>query len=138
MASTASPIVSTYQSRWVRVLSTIGLILAGVMSVFNLINGVSSLVDPMAGLAEGVAPQPTWISVLLIVFGAVTMVALVPAWRGDRRWLWVVVASRLGESWSAIVLPFIPGAPEGMWPFVIALVIAGTVVAGLVALRLRR
>jgi hypothetical protein len=107
------------------------------MSVFNLINGITSLIDPTAGLAEGVAPQPVWISVLLIGFGAVTLIALVPAWRGHRASIWVVVISRLLEAWSAIILPFIPGAPQGMWPFVIALIVGGTVVAGLVALRLR-
>lgn len=120
-----------------RVLSTIGLVLAGVMSVFNLINGVTSLIDPTMGLEPGAAPQPGWISVMLIVFGATTLVALGPAWRGSRPSLWVVVVSRLVEAWSAIALPFIPGAPDGLWPFVIALVVGGTVVAWLVALRLR-
>lgn len=138
MVRTDPPIVATRQPKWIRVASTVGLVLAGVMSVFNLINGVTSLIDPMAGLEQGAPPQPTWISVLLIAFGAVTLIALVPAWRGRRRWLWVVIASRLLEAWSAIILPFIPGAPDGMWPFVIALIIGGTIVAGLVALRLRR
>lgn len=138
MVQTASTTDTARQPKWVRILSTIGLVLAGIMSVFNLINGITSLINPMAGLQEGVAPQPVWISVLLIGFGAVTLIALVPAWRGHRSSIWVVVVSRLLEAWSAVVLPFIPGAPEGMWPFVVALIIGGTVVAGLVALRLRR
>lgn len=125
------------QRRRARIASTIGLVLAGIMSIFNLINGVTSLIDPTAGLQDGVAPQPVWISILLIAFGAVTLIALVPAWRGHRASIWTVVLSRLLEAWSAIALPFIPGAPEGMWPFVIALIIVGTIVAGLVALRLR-
>jgi hypothetical protein len=138
MVQTVSSTQTTPGARRVRILGTIGLVLAGIMSVFNLINGITSLINPMAGLEEGVAPQPEWISVLLIGFGAVTLVALVPAWRGHRVSIWVVVISRLLEAWSAIVLPFIPGAPDGLWPFVIVLIIVGTVVAGLVALRLRR
>lgn len=138
MVQTAPMTDTVRQQRVVRILSSVGLVLAGVMSVFNLINGITSLINPMAGLEEGMAPQPLWISVLLIGFGAVTLIALVPAWRGHRTSIWVVVISRLLEAWSAIILPFIPGAPEGMWPFVIALIIGGTVVAGLVVLRLRR
>lgn len=129
---------STRWARWARILSSIGLVLAAIMSVFNLINGITALIDPMAGLDEGTAPQPGWISVLLIAFGAVTLAAIVPAWRGNRASVWVVVLSRLLEAWSAIILPFIPGAPEGMWPFIFALIVGGTLVAGLVALRLRR
>jgi hypothetical protein len=138
VVQTTSTTSTVRQPRIVRVLSAVGLVLAGIMSVFNLINGITSSIDPMAGLEEGAAPQPVWISVLLIGFGAVTLIALVPAWRGHRASIWVVVLSRLLEAWSAIILPFIPGAPEGMWPFVIALIVGGTVVAGLVALRLRR
>lgn len=124
------------QPRWRRILGATGLVLAAVMSVFNLINGITSLIDPTIGQQEGTAPQPVWISGLLVGFGAVTLLALVPAWRGRRPAVWVVIVSRLLESWSALVLPFLPGVPEGMWPFVIALVIGGTIVAGLVALRL--
>ncbi len=138
MVQTAQTADTVRQPRGVRILSAVGLVLAGVMSVFNLINGITSLIDPMAGLDEGVAPQPVWISVLQNGFRAVTQNSSVPAWRGHRASIWVVVISRLLEAWSAIILPLIPGAPEGMWPFVTALIIAGTVVAGLVALRLRR
>lgn len=124
-------------ARSFRLLSGLGLVLAGVMSVFNLINGITSTIDPMAGLEPGAPPQPLWMSLVLIGFGAVTLAALVHAWRGGRRALWVVILSRLLEAWSAAILPFLPGAPEGMWPFVVALIVAGTIVAGLVALRLR-
>ena len=138
MVQTVSSTQTMRGAKWTRILATIGLVLAGIMSVFNLINGITSLINPMVGLEDGVAPQPEWISILLIGFGAVTLVALVPAWRGHRASIWVVVISRLLEAWSAIVLPFVPGAPDGLWPFVIALIIVGTAVAGLVALRLRR
>ncbi len=138
MATTTSKPQTAQPAKWVRILSTIGLVLAGIMSVFNLTNGITSLINPMAGLQEGAAPQPIWMSVLLIAFGAVTLIALVPAWRGSRPAIWVVIISRLLEAWSAIILPFIPDAPSGMWPFVITLIIGGTLVAGLVALRLRR
>ncbi len=59
-------------------------------------------------------------------------------WRGIRTALWVVVVTRLVEAWSALMLPFLPGAPSGMWPFIVALIVVGTVVAGLVGLALRR
>jgi hypothetical protein len=109
------------------------------MSTFNVINGVGSLIDPRFGQVDpGVAPQPVWLSIALIVFGVVTLAAVVPAWRGHRGALWTVVVARLAEAWSALLLPFLPGAPEGILIFAILLVIAGTGVAGLVALGLRR
>lgn len=117
----------------------IGLVLAAVMALANLSNGAMSLIDPTAGqLDPATAPQPVWISVTLLLLGLATLVALVPAWRGNRRALLTVVVTRLVEAWSALVLPFLPGAPSGMWPFIVALIVAGTVVAGLVGLALRR
>lgn len=77
-------------------------------------------------------------SLLLLAFGLSTLAAVIPAWRGHRRALWVVIATRILESWSALMLPFLPGAPEGMWGFVAALIVVGTVVAALVAQGLRR
>ncbi len=52
--------------------------------------------------------------------------------------MWTVVVTRLVEAWSALMLPFLPGAPSGMWPFVIGLIVVGTLVAGLVGMALRR
>lgn len=124
---------------WARVASRVGLAIAAIMSTFNVINGVGSLIDPRFGQVDpGVAPQPVWLSIALIVFGVVTLAAVVPAWRGHRGALWTVVVARLAEAWSALLLPFLPGAPEGILIFAILLVIAGTGVAGLVALGLRR
>lgn len=134
--STLQPQRGQTGRRWRRTLGSVGLVLAAVMAIFNLINGITASIDPTIGLDEGVAPQPMWMSVALIGFGALTLGVLVPAWRGRPAALWVVIVSRLVEAWSAVALPFLPGAPDGMWPFVVALVIGGTIVAGLVALRL--
>lgn len=126
-------------SPWAYILSRVGLVIAAIMSTFNVINGVGSLIDPTFGqLDPTVTPQPVAISIALIVFGGLTLAALIPAWRGHRGALWTVIGTRLAEAWSALVLPFLPGAPDGILVFAIGLVIAGTVVAGLVALGLRR
>jgi hypothetical protein len=109
------------------------------MSTFNVMNGVGTLIDPTFGqLDPALAPQPVAISVALILFGGITLAAIVPAWRGHRGALWTVVLTRLGEAWSALILPFLPDAPDGILVFAILLVIVGTMVAGLVALGLRR
>lgn len=125
--------------RWARAASRSGLVLAAVMSLFNVINGVGSLIDPTFGqLDPSLEPQPVLISVTLLVLGAVTLAAVVPAWRGNRAALWTVVVSRVAEAWSALLLPFLPGAPAGSVGFAFGLVVVGTLVAGLVALGLRR
>ena len=117
----------------------VGLVLAALMALANVSNGAMSLVDPTAGqLDPTIAPQPVWISLTLLALGLGTLVAVVPAWRGNRTSLWVVVVTRLVEAWSALMLPFLPGAPSGLWPFIVALIVVGTVVAGLVGLALRR
>lgn len=124
---------------WARIASRVGLVIAAIMSTFNVMNGVGTLIDPTFGqLDPSVAPQPVAISVALILFGGITLAAIVPAWRGHRGALWTVVLTRLGEAWSALILPFLPDAPDGILVFAILLVIVGTMVAGLVALGLRR
>ena len=125
-------------NRW-RVASRVGLVLAGIMSVFNVINGVGSLLDPRFGQVDStVAAQPAWMSIALIVFGTVTLAAIVPAWRANRTAILVVVVSRLAEAWSAIVLPFLPDAPDGIVAFAVIIIVVGTAISGLVALGLRQ
>lgn len=121
-----------------RVVFRIGLGAAGVMAVFNTLNGVGTLIDPTFGQTDpAIAAQPVWMSVMLVTFGLTTLAALVPAWKGVRWAIVVVVASRLLEAWSAIVLPFLPGAPEGIGFFVVVLIVVGTGVALMVAQSLR-
>jgi hypothetical protein len=55
------------------------------------------------------------------------------------RWAIVaVIVSRLLEAWSAIVLPFLPDAPDGIGVFVVVLIVVGTAVSLMVAQGLRR
>lgn len=121
-----------------RVVFRIGLAVAGVMAVFNTMNGVGTLIDPTFGQTDPtIAAQPVWMSVMLVAFGLTTLAALVPAWKGMRWAIVVVVASRLLEAWSAIVLPFLPDAPEGIAFFVVLLIALGTGVSLMVAQPLR-
>ena len=111
-----------------------GLVLAGIMSVFNIVNGVGSLLDPQFGQTDpAAAPQPMWIGILLVGFGALTLACVVPAWRGSRTAAWVVVVSRLGEGWSGLVLPFLPDAPDGILVPMIVLAVVASLVAAMVA-----
>jgi hypothetical protein len=129
----------TQPASWARIASRVGLAIAAIMSIFNVVNGAGSLIDPTFGQMDPtLSPQPVGISVALLAFGGVTLAALLPAWRGHRGALWTIVIARLGEAWSALVLPFLPDAPDGILIFAILLVIVGTMVAGLVALGLRR
>lgn len=115
------------------------MVLAGVMGLFNTVNGVGTLIEPTFGQTDPtVAPQPEWMSASLILFGVLTLTTLIPAWRGTRWAIGVVALSRLGEAWSAVILPFLPGAPDGIVAFVVALVLAGTAVSVMVAQGLRR
>ena len=121
-----------------RLAFRVGLVIAGVMAVFNTVNGVGSLIDPTFGQTDpSLAPQPTWMSVALAVFGLTTLATIVPAWKGWRWAIVVVVVSRFLEAWSALPLPFLPDAPEGIALFVVALLVIGTGVATMVAQVLR-
>lgn len=121
-----------------RIAFRVGLVVAGVMAAFNTTNGIGTLIDPTFGQTDSTTPaQPMWISVMLAGFGLMTLAALIPAWRGLRKAIMVVVASRLLEAWSAVVLPFLPNAPEGIEYFVVVLIVVGTGVAIMVAQPLR-
>ncbi len=121
-----------------RTVFRVGLVLAGVMALFNTINGAGSLIDPTFGQTDPeLSPQPVWMSVGLLVVGVTSLVALIPAWRGNRTAIWVVVLFRLAAAWPALLLPLLPGAPAGMWGFAVLLVVVGTAVAAMVAQGLR-
>ena len=136
MTTTIPSAVPATRSR--RIWFRVGLVLAGVMSVFNSINGAGSLIDPtFAQTDPTMAPQPMWMSGMLLAFGLATLAAVVPAWRGVRSAILVVVASRLLEAWSAVALPFLPDAPDGILAFALVLVAVGTAVSLMVAQGLR-
>lgn len=120
------------------IIFRVGLVIAGVMGFFNTINGFFSLLDPTFGQAESTeTPQPTWISVVLLACGLVTLVALRPAWRRQHQAIVTVIVSRLVSAWSAVALPFLDGAPDGTVVFVVVLVTVGTAVSVMVAQGLR-
>lgn len=132
--SPSAPPIPRSRRVWFRV----GLVAAGLMGLFNLVNGMGSLADPTFGQGDpSLAPQPSWISVGLVLFGALTLSALIPAWRWVRWAILVVVSSRLAEAWSAVVLPFLPDAPSGIALFAFGLVAVGTAVSFMVAQGLR-
>lgn len=88
----ASVVPGTASRVWFRV----GLVLAGLMGLFNTINGVGTLADPSFGQTDPTAAvQPGWMSVSLVVFGVATLSALIPAWRGVRGAIIAVALSRL-------------------------------------------
>lgn len=121
-----------------RLVFRIGLAAAGVMAMFNAMNGIGTLIDPTFGQTDPtIAAQPVWMSVMLVAFGLTTLAVMVPAWKGLRWAIVVVVASRFLEAWSAVVLPFLPDAPEGIGFFVVLLIVFGTGVALMVAQPLR-
>lgn len=121
-----------------RVVFRIGLAIAAVMATFNVTNGIGSLIDPSFGQTDPtLAPQPVWMSVGLILFGVATLAGIVPAWKGSRWAIVVVVGSRFLEAWSAIALPFLPDAPEDIGVFVALLITVGTGVSVMVAQALR-
>lgn len=125
-------------TRQSHVIFRIGLAIAGIMAVFNTINGVGSLIDPSFGQTDpSLAPQPAWMSLGLVLFGVSTLAAIVPAWKGVRWAIVIVVASRFLEAWSALALPFLPDAPQGIGLFVVLLIAVGTGVAAMVAQALR-
>jgi NAD/NADP transhydrogenase beta subunit len=64
---------------------TVGMVLAGVL-------GVLDLAVPL--LSDGEHP-PRGVALAVAAFGVATLVALVPAWRGNRPAGWIVVATRL-------------------------------------------
>jgi hypothetical protein len=110
------------------------------MAVANCVNGLGSAIDPRFGQVDPtLPPQPLWVSLMLLSLGAVTLVALVPAWRRRRRGIWMVVLSRLAEAWSAFLLLLVPGLPvRDVWLLIAVLVPVGTIVAAMVASGLRR
>ena len=116
-----------------------GLVLAALMAVANCVNGLGSAIDPRFGQVDPtLPPQPLWVSLMLLAFGAVTLVAVVPAWRRHRGGIWVVALSRLSEAWSAFLLLLVPGLPvRDVWLLIAVLVPVGTVVAAMVASGLR-
>jgi hypothetical protein len=109
------------------------------MAVANCVNGLGSAIDPRFGQVDPtLPPQPLWVSLMLLAFGAVTLVAVVPAWRRHRGGIWVVALSRLSEAWSAFLLLLVPGLPvRDVWLLIAVLVPVGTVVAAMVASGLR-
>lgn len=122
-----------------RTVLRVGLTLAGIMSSFNLVNGSGSLIDPRFGQTDpSLPPQPAWVSAALVLFGAITLAALIPAWRGSLTAAVVVVISRLAEGWSGLVMPFLPDAPDGLLGPMVLLACVATVVAAMVAQALIR
>ena len=69
----------------------VGLVLAGVLGLLDVIN----LASINAPFPAGMTPPPTWLVVLWGVLGVVTLVAIPFAWRGNRKAVLTVVATRI-------------------------------------------
>jgi hypothetical protein len=111
-----------------RVLST-GLVLSGVVGVIDVLG--------VAGLAMDSAP-PAWVAVLGAVLGVITLLALLPAWRGDTRAAAAVVVSRLLSvvlAVPAVMIDPVPGWARAAAAVVALLSLLG---AGLVGAGVRR
>jgi hypothetical protein len=80
-----------------------GLVLAALLGLLDVI-GLFSINTPFP---EGMTTPPDWLVILVAILGLVTMAAIVPAWRGNRRAVLVVVATRILSALSAVPAYFV-------------------------------
>jgi len=105
-----------------------GLIVAGVLAVGDLLTPV---------LSDGEHP-PMSIALISLAIGVVTLIAAVPAWRGNRAAGWVVVASRLLSMLGALPAFFVADVPPPALIAAAAGVVLTLLVVGLLAPGLSR
>jgi hypothetical protein len=105
-----------------------GLIVAGVLAVLDVLLPV---------LSDGEHP-PMSIALIALAIGVVTLIALVPAWRGSRAAGWVVVASRLLSVLGAVPAFFVGEVPPPALIVTGAAVVLTVVAVGLLVPGLTR
>lgn len=132
MTVTASPPNTLGRGRLIT--ARIGLVLAGLMALPNLVNGATQLFADRQHDAETI---PLWVGLSLAVAGLVTVVLLVPAWRGVDSATWAVALSRMSEiSALTVFLGWFP-AEDSEKPFYVVIAAVGVGLGLLVLCGLR-
>ena len=132
MTVTATPDIT--RSR--KIAARIGLTLSGLMCIPNVINGVGQLF--LDNRDYGDETIPLWVGVSLLVAGVITLVGVVPAWRGNNAATWAVALSRISElSALTVFLDWFP-AKDAEKPFYIVIAAVGLVLGLLVLCGLRK
>ena len=101
-----------------------GLVLLGLLSVADVVS---------AFLTDGEFP-PMWVAVLGGVLGLASLAVLVPAWRGSRTALGVLIALRVVSAASALPAFGVTGVPGPVVALAAAIVVL-TAVGCLLAVR---
>jgi hypothetical protein len=101
-----------------------GLVLLGLLSVADVVS---------AFLTDGEFP-PVWVAVLGGVLGLASLAVLVPAWRGNRTALGVLIALRVVSAASALPAFGVTGVPGPVVALAGAIVVL-TAVGCLLSLR---
>lgn len=123
-------------SRGRLIAARIGLVLSGLMSVPNVINGGLQLL----GNRESSDGQtiPLWVGASLFVAGVITLIGLIPAWRGSNTATWAVALSRVSELTALTVfLDWFPAADDEK-PFYVVIAAVGLALGLLVLCGLRK
>lgn len=126
---------TTTQGPGWRIAARAGLVLAALQAVPNTLNGGVQVFG--GGLEVDGETVPLWVGLSLLVAGLVTLVALVPAWRGDGRAIWAVALSRFSEVTGLLVLVDAFPVEEGAEGFYVVLAVVSVAIGLLVLMNLR-
>lgn len=107
-----------------------GALTTGLVLAFLL--GLSDLV--LAAAPDVPAP----VIVIGALLGLITLAGAVLAWRGDRRGIWAIVATRTLSALSAVPGLFVEDIPEGMKAGIAVSLVATIITLALLAPALRR
>jgi hypothetical protein len=105
-----------------------GLVIAGLLALGDIATPFTS---------DGEHP-PLLIGIICAVFGLVTTVGIVRAWRGSRGWVTAIIVTRLLSAVAALPAFFVDGVPAGAVAAASIGVVITLVSVALLASRLRR
>ncbi|MET0417651.1 MAG: hypothetical protein ABW022_16685 [Actinoplanes sp.] len=103
-----------------------------------VICGLLGLLDIASVLGTGEDAAPVFVIVVSLVLGLITVGALIPAWRGNRRGLLTVVVSRVVSALLGIGAFFDDAAPDWVRVMVVVAMVVTALAVVLVMPRLSR